>query len=357
MLFVKQNITMLNTVKTIILLFVSVVFINPDSLLYSQTTGGGYSNAFLLRDVGARAISMGGAYTAIANDPTALYFNPAGLVDLSDRPAFVSAFSILEHMRTHSALCWGQKITDEIGLAAGINAFTSGSFISRDIRNTHIKHISAFDYSLSFAASYNLEYAATGVTLKYIANTLQGMEYGMSGFAVDFGSKFNILDLFSFGLVLQNVGSYTSWDGTPEENNYLPFTIKTGLAFEIALNENEYNTRSTLTGEEETLLAPATRYAIIDLDAKFVQYEKCPTISVGIEIVPHEVIAFRGGIDIFGSNLGENQLFPLNHWGAGVSLRPQLEELPFVSHIDYAITSDYLSNKKISHNISLFFEF
>ncbi len=225
MLFVKQNITMLNTVKTIILLFVSVVFINPDSLLYSQTTGGGYSNAFLLRDVGARAISMGGAYTAIANDPTALYFNPAGLADLSDRPAFVSAFSILEHMRTHSALCWGQKITDEIGLAAGINAFTSGSFISRDIRNTHIKHISAFDYSLSFAASYNLEYAATGVTLKYIANTLQGMDYGMSGFAVDFGSKFNILDLFSFGLVLQNVGSYTSWDGTPEENNYLPFTI------------------------------------------------------------------------------------------------------------------------------------
>lgn len=36
--------------------------------------------AFLEIGVGARAMAMGGAYVAVANDPTALYYNPAGIV-------------------------------------------------------------------------------------------------------------------------------------------------------------------------------------------------------------------------------------------------------------------------------------
>ncbi len=32
--------------------------------------------------VGERAAGMGGAFTAIANDPSGTYYNPAGLVDL-----------------------------------------------------------------------------------------------------------------------------------------------------------------------------------------------------------------------------------------------------------------------------------
>ncbi|RMI01313.1 MAG: hypothetical protein D6681_10980 [Calditrichaeota bacterium] len=36
--------------------------------------------AFLEIGVGARAMAMGGAYASIANDPTALYYNPAGIV-------------------------------------------------------------------------------------------------------------------------------------------------------------------------------------------------------------------------------------------------------------------------------------
>jgi len=36
--------------------------------------------SFLEIGVGARAMAMGGAYVAVANDPTALYYNPAGIV-------------------------------------------------------------------------------------------------------------------------------------------------------------------------------------------------------------------------------------------------------------------------------------
>ena len=40
---------------------------------------------FLKIGVGARAIGMGSAYTAVANDATAIYWNSAGLSRLSKR--------------------------------------------------------------------------------------------------------------------------------------------------------------------------------------------------------------------------------------------------------------------------------
>lgn len=50
-------------------------------LLYNLTsTAGEYAADFLNIDVGARAAAMGGAFTAVADDATAFYWNPAGLV-------------------------------------------------------------------------------------------------------------------------------------------------------------------------------------------------------------------------------------------------------------------------------------
>ena len=40
--------------------------------------------------IGARAMSMGGAFTAIADDATAVYWNPAGLAQLADNQIFLS---------------------------------------------------------------------------------------------------------------------------------------------------------------------------------------------------------------------------------------------------------------------------
>ena len=39
-----------------------------------------YSNEFLAIGVGARALGMGSAYTAVVNDVTSGYWNPAGLL-------------------------------------------------------------------------------------------------------------------------------------------------------------------------------------------------------------------------------------------------------------------------------------
>lgn len=41
-----------------------------------------YAGGFQINEHGARAMSMGGAFTAVANDPSAIFFNPAGLAQL-----------------------------------------------------------------------------------------------------------------------------------------------------------------------------------------------------------------------------------------------------------------------------------
>ena len=42
--------------------------------------------------LGARALGLGGAYTAISDDPSGVFYNPAGLVDVSR--ARLSIFSV-----------------------------------------------------------------------------------------------------------------------------------------------------------------------------------------------------------------------------------------------------------------------
>lgn len=61
--------------KLLICLIFSISFIN----LYSQTKVGSTAAPFLNIGIGPRAISMGGGFSATANDVTALYWNPAGI--------------------------------------------------------------------------------------------------------------------------------------------------------------------------------------------------------------------------------------------------------------------------------------
>ncbi len=60
--------------------------------LFGGLEQGKYSGAFLMNPAGARAAAMGGAFTAIASDVNAVYWNPAGLV-YSSRPQITGMHS------------------------------------------------------------------------------------------------------------------------------------------------------------------------------------------------------------------------------------------------------------------------
>ena len=53
-----------------------------------------YSGGFQAPSIGARATGMGGAYTAVANDPLALYWNPAGMGSVKGKVLSVGVTSV-----------------------------------------------------------------------------------------------------------------------------------------------------------------------------------------------------------------------------------------------------------------------
>ncbi len=54
-------------------------------LLFGQATAPKYSNEFLSIGIGARGLGMGRTQTAVVNDVTAGYWNPAGLLDITTK--------------------------------------------------------------------------------------------------------------------------------------------------------------------------------------------------------------------------------------------------------------------------------
>ena len=78
--------------------------------LYGQITGsvsnvGTTAASFLDIGIGARSLSMGGAFVALADDPTALYWNPAGMVNIQTPTAHFFHSPWLADIRfNHSAV-------------------------------------------------------------------------------------------------------------------------------------------------------------------------------------------------------------------------------------------------------------
>ncbi len=344
-------------------LLILLIFLFSFIGLNAQTAGGGYAESYLLRNVGARAISMGGAYSAIANEPMSIFYNPAGLGFIEPTPIISTCQSLLEFNRTQSTLAWSQAFEglDNFGFGFGINNFTSGAFMGRDRRGNPIGELTDWQYSINAAAAYRIGFASIGLGLKYLGSTLQGSGTRADGFGVDIGTKINVLDMFSFGLSLSNVSGMMFWNTKSNEVNLLPFTIRTGVAMEFGLNEESYVSRSTVNGEMESVTIPATRYVLLSLDAVLTQYENAPNLVLGIEVVPHEYIAFRGGLSIAGDNNNRFEFFPMTVWGTGFSIRPPFKDydiqLPFDINIDYTVSNDNIAINKIAHHIAILFKF
>ena len=64
-------------------IFVSTVLFFSLTQLNAQTVIAKYAGEFMAIGVGGRALGMGGAFTAFANDVTSGYYNPAGLAHLN----------------------------------------------------------------------------------------------------------------------------------------------------------------------------------------------------------------------------------------------------------------------------------
>lgn len=323
--------------------------------LNSQNYYGGYSESWLSRNIGARPLAMGGVYSAIVNEPNGIFYNPAGSSFMSDAPSFATSVSSMGLNRTFASLAWAQEIIPQFGLGFGINNLNSGSFLSRSINGAPVRDVNNNQISALLAASYRLEFISMGASVKYLNNSLSGANISSTGIAFDLGVKMNVADLFSFGVAMNNIGGSMKWNTSSQISENIPYTLRTGVAVEFGLNEETKVARTTITGEEQTVVIPPTQYILLGMDAVMNQFDKTPSWIVGTEVVFHEFFALRGGLSIYGDNEGKPEFLPMNNWGAGISLRPQLD-MDFLMQIDYSVSKEFITTDRIAHHLTLIIE-
>ena len=185
--------------------------------------------AFLKLGAGARAVGMGETFTSLADDPSAVYWNPAGLAIISGAHLLFTHNEWLQDIR-HEFLA----VNFHIGKNAfGIGLMTSSvSGIERRVAPTAepLGEFGAHDVMLGISYARKLKPSlSVGATAKFLYQKIYIEE--SSGVALDLGVRYqtHLPGLYA-GAALQNFG-YTSKLKT--EAPKLPQTARIGIAYQL----------------------------------------------------------------------------------------------------------------------------
>lgn len=253
---------------------------------------------FLSIEVGPRAKAMGGAFVATANDVSAIYWNPAGLVNLERKELFVSHTEWLADVNYDFA-----GFTTPIGnlgvLGFSLTSLTMPSMTVRTVLQPEgtgqLFDASDLALGISFATRLTDRFAV-GANIKYIQSSISNST--AETVAIDLGMLFNSdFHNLNFGVSMSNFGGSMKLSGTDTEiqvdvapgqfgNNdriqgtlttesfQIPLTLRAGLAMDIF--------------ESSTTTTRLAIDAVVPNDNK--QY-----VNVGAEFVALKMIAFRAG--------------------------------------------------------------
>lgn len=179
------------------------------SAAVGETGDGGYAGPFLQLGFGARAMGMGGAFVAVADDATAGFFNPAGLVQVTER-TFGAFYRRTTLDRRLSYVVYNQPIRDEATIAlAWINAGV-GDVMGRDSDGYPTQEISNYQNAVQlFLGRRILDQLSVGLGIEYIQYNLANINaYGL-GFGVSaMGRPTPKLRL---GVAVEDIGMRYSW--------------------------------------------------------------------------------------------------------------------------------------------------
>ena len=174
-------------------------------MVYGVNKTGTTAAKFLSIEVGSNAVGMGGAYTSIANDATAMYWNPAGLSFHDTKEVYFNHanwiadisfdyFGITFPMNNKSVL--GFNITsvtmDEMEVTRYGNENTGETFRAADYA---IGSSYALDLTDRFSVGFNGKYIQQSIANSHAR-----------GFAVDFGTLFITPFGFTLGTSISNFG-------------------------------------------------------------------------------------------------------------------------------------------------------
>lgn len=300
--------------------------------VFGQSKIASTAAPFLNIGVGPRAISMGGAFVATANDVSSLYWNPAGASRSNTNEAMFAHSSWFADINYNWAAAM-VKLGDAgtVGLNLTYLDYGDMEITTMAEQDGTGQFFTAHDLSMGLTYAYNLtDRFSLGGTVKYVQQKIWNSS--ASAFAVDLGVLFHS-DIYGLRIAatITNFGTGMRMDGQDlyvqhdiDPNNYgnndqilaalrtdefpLPLTFRIGLAMDV------------LETEEHRVTLAADALHPNDNDE---------SINVGFEYMFNNLIAFRLGYkSLFLDNAEEG-------FTAGVGLNYNFTN-DFGIRVDYA---------------------
>jgi len=186
-----------------------------------QQDNTGYGSAageFLLLGAGARGAALGGAFAALTTDVTALYYNPAGLSQMTRPGIMVSTYSYVASTR-YSWIGFALPMSGgsrAIGISGGSFGFSNQPVYSLENPDGTGETYSVAETFLSGTYSQNFsDRFSAGFSAKLISDALGATK--ATGFALDFGTNFHAMlgqRPIRAAFVIANLGTNLRHDGS-----------------------------------------------------------------------------------------------------------------------------------------------
>jgi long-subunit fatty acid transport protein len=243
--------------KKILTVILVVLLAGTASAEFSKVGSAGAQ--FLKIGVGSRYLGMGEASVATANDVYAMYWNPAGLVEIEDQAiSFTNVNWVLDINLNYVGYAHYFEDVGVFGVSASVLSMDDQEITTVDEQEGTGEFYSAYSYSigLSFARQLTNRFAF-GLTAKHVGEKIGNV--GSGGVAFDFGTLlYTGFRTLRMGMSITNMGPELKFTGsglnipwdqrqgdgqnpaigaqvktTPYD---LPMTFRFGLAYDVELS-------------------------------------------------------------------------------------------------------------------------
>lgn len=279
-------------------------FVTAQSLLprLGEQRAGTAAVTFLKIGVGARAVAMGGAYVAMADDASATYWNPAGLVQIGKNEVVISHLDWLVDI-DFEYIGYVHQVSARLGIGAFIAYLHLADMpvTTEYYPSGNGEYFSYNDLATGISAALKMtDRFSFGLTVKYVQENLA--ELRMSGIMLDFGTYYwtgyktlrIAAAMRNFGADLQPTGTYVRREaGGLSETAYQSFSPPTLFTLGAAMDVYRF--------KKHLLTASMQMNHPMDDQENFV---------FGAEYGFRNLVYLRGG---YRANIDENRLT----YGAG----------------------------------------
>lgn len=203
-----------------------VVILTPGATAPGEAAQTGSTGlSFLKVGVGARALGMGEAYSAIASDPSGTYYNPAALSSAATPQLMLMHKEWIQGTRTEYIAANSSLGSLTLGISA--NTTSVNDIELRTIPGPPLSTFDARNVALGLSAAYAVDsFLGVGATAKYLYEKI--LVYDAAGLAFDIGARYKTPWNVNVAIALNNLGSMSQLENTSSE---LPTLFRFGASY------------------------------------------------------------------------------------------------------------------------------